>query len=108
MSGSQFETVKDQVLGLWRELLGAPEAGSEENFFEAGGSSLLAARLASRLSAQLDCRVSAADILAYPSPRKLAEKLTGQQATLDRDGSKQRANQQRNAFAIRRPTRVTR
>ncbi len=101
-------TVEEQVLLLWRETIGAPEASPDENFFEAGGTSLVAARLASRLTAQLETRVAAADILAHPTVRKLAARLSGQQATLDRAGSNQRASQQRNAFAVSRPARITR
>ncbi len=100
--------VEEQVLLLWREILGAPEASSDENFFEAGGTSLVAARLASRLSARLEFRVAAADILSNPTARKLAAKLAGKQVTLDRSGSNERASQQRNAFAVSRPTRVIR
>jgi hypothetical protein len=38
-----------EVLAIFRQLLGAPQLGPEQNFFESGGSSLLAARLAARL-----------------------------------------------------------
>lgn len=107
-NGLESAGVEEQVLALWREVLGAPEASADENFFEAGGTSLVATRLASRLTTQLAMRVTAAEILAHPSARKLAAKLTGQQATLDRSGSDQRALQQRKAFAVNRPSRVTR
>ncbi len=107
-SSLQFSATEQQVLNLWREILGAPEASPDENFFEAGGTSLVAARLASRLSTQLEYRVAAADILAYPTVRKLTQRLTGEQAVLDRAVSNQRASQQRNAFAGSRPARVTR
>ena len=107
-SSLQIAAVEDQVLTLWREVLGAPEASADENFFEAGGTSLVATRLASRLSTQLAIKVTAAEILAHPSARKLAAKLTGQQATIDRAGSDQRALQQRKAFALNRPSRVIR
>lgn len=107
-SNLTVSTVEEQILTLWREILGDQDASADENFFEAGGTSLVAARLASRLSSQLNFRVAAADILAHPTVRKLAQKLAGLQATLDRDGSNQRASQQRNAFAMRRPARSTR
>jgi hypothetical protein len=89
-------------------MLGAVEVSPDDNFFEAGGTSLLAARIASRLTTALACRVSAADILAHPSARKLAQKLGGKETSLDRNVSQDRAAMQRNAFAIGRSVRVPR
>jgi hypothetical protein len=60
-----------EVLAIFRQLLGAPLLGPEQNFFESGGSSLLAARLAARLrsSGVLDVPTSA--IFSAPTARAL-------------------------------------
>jgi hypothetical protein len=60
-----------EVLEIFRQLLGAPQLGPEQNFFESGGSSLLAARLAARLrtSGVLDVATSA--VFAAPTARAL-------------------------------------
>jgi hypothetical protein len=60
-----------EVLAIFRQLLGAPQLGPEQNFFESGGSSLLAARLAARLrtSGVLDVPTSA--VFAAPTARAL-------------------------------------
>jgi acyl carrier protein len=92
-----------QLLAVWQEVLGAPEVGADgtdidENFFDAGGTSLTAARLAARIKTQLGCVVTAADILAHPSVRALAKKLAGSDAGLDRAASDRRAAMQRKAF----------
>jgi hypothetical protein len=89
-------------------MLGDVDTSADDNFFEAGGTSLLAARIASRLTAALACRVSAADILAHPSARKLAQKLSGNETSLDRNASQERAAMQRSAFAFGRPLRAPR
>jgi hypothetical protein len=94
-----------ELLAVWRETLGAPDAGIDENFFDAGGTSLLAARLAARIKAQLGCMLSAADILSHPSVRQLAKKLSGSEPALDRGASDRRAAMQRKAFTATRPTR---
>jgi hypothetical protein len=61
-----------EVLEIFRQLLGAPQLRPEQNFFESGGSSLLAARLAARLrsSGVLDVPTSA--VFAAPTARALA------------------------------------
>jgi len=103
--GDAFEA---QLLLLWREGLGNPEASPEENFFDAGGTSLLAARLATRLTAALGRAVTAADILAHPSVRSLAEKLTCGAGNVDRSSGEKRALRQRGAFQLLRQGRASR
>ena len=94
-----------ELLVIWRETLGASDASLDENFFDAGGTSLLAARLAARIKAQLGCAISAADILSHPSVRQLARKLGGGEVALDRSASDRRAAMQRRAFTATRPAR---
>ncbi len=60
-----------QVLAVFRQILGAPELGPEQNFFEAGGSSLLAARLATRLRTAGVLDIPASAIFAAPTARLL-------------------------------------
>ncbi|PHQ53086.1 hypothetical protein BLA24_03775 [Streptomyces cinnamoneus] len=60
------------VAALWRELLGAPPATADENFFDAGGHSLLAVRLAGRLEATAGRRVPLRRILGAPTVRGIA------------------------------------
>ncbi len=61
------------VLAIFRQMLAAPALGPEDNFFEAGGTSLLAARLMSRLRAEhlLDLPVST--LFAAPTARSLTQ-----------------------------------
>jgi acyl carrier protein len=98
------------LLAVWQDILGAPEAGAgadiDENFFDAGGTSLTAARLAVRIKTQLGCVVTAADIFAHPSVRALAKKLAGGEAVLDRTASDRRAAMQRRAFTNPRQTKA--
>ncbi|MFL6426775.1 MAG: phosphopantetheine-binding protein [Acidobacteriaceae bacterium] len=100
-----------EVLAIFRQLLGAPQLGPEHNFFESGGSSLLAARLAARLrtSGVLDVPTSA--IFAAPTARALAryaEASASQESgvnasTARRSPAADRGARQRAAFARLRP-----
>jgi hypothetical protein len=60
-----------EVLDIFRQLLGAPLLGPEQNFFESGGSSLLAARLAARLRASGVLDVPTSAVFAAPTARAL-------------------------------------
>ncbi|MFI1972304.1 non-ribosomal peptide synthetase [Streptomyces cinnamoneus] len=73
--GSDFapaDATEAAVAALWRELLGAPPATADENFFDAGGHSLLAVRLAGRLEATAGRRVPLRRILGAPTVRGIA------------------------------------
>ncbi|MGA5410367.1 amino acid adenylation domain-containing protein [Streptomyces lavendulocolor] len=65
------------VLGLFREVLGAPELGPDDDFFEHGGQSLLAMRLLARLREFLPSAAGlrASALLRCPTPRLLAGTL---------------------------------
>ena len=59
------------VLAIFRQLLQTPALGPQQNFFEAGGSSLLAARLAARLRSAGVLDVPTSAIFAAPTARAL-------------------------------------
>ncbi|MFJ5723183.1 AMP-binding protein [Streptomyces sp. NPDC093149] len=60
------------VAALWQELLGAPPASADQNFFDAGGHSLLAVRLANRLASTAGRRVPLRRILGAPTVTAIA------------------------------------
>ncbi|MFD0339784.1 AMP-binding protein [Streptomyces sp. NPDC127117] len=60
------------VSALWQELLGAPPASADQNFFDAGGHSLLAVRLANRLAATAGRRIPLRRILGAPTVTAIA------------------------------------
>lgn len=51
---------------LWAEIVGRPPADQQTNFFESGGNSLAAARLANRIRSRLGRSIGVSDILAHP------------------------------------------
>ena len=89
------------IAGVWREVLQLQEVGTEDNFFDLGGHSLLMVRAHRRLQEALHGDLSLVDLFKYPTIRSLAEHLAGQEP-----GSapevQDRARRQREALSRRR------
>lgn len=67
--GSKLER---ELLALWRSILEVPELDVEQDFFAAGGHSLLAVRAADEIERALGCRCSVIDLVDNPVVRELA------------------------------------
>ncbi|HTZ45345.1 MAG TPA: condensation domain-containing protein [Jatrophihabitans sp.] len=63
------------VVDAWTELLGAPPAGPDADFFDAGGNSLRVLRLAELLEAAGGRRLELLGWLAEPTPRRLVDQF---------------------------------
>lgn len=70
------EAIESRMAEIWKELL-PDEIGLEDNFFEAGGHSLLAMQLLDKLR-EVWPQLTLTDIFAYPTVRSLSGYLTGQ------------------------------
>ncbi|GKT95945.1 AMP-binding enzyme [Colletotrichum tofieldiae] len=66
--------VEEALCEEFAEVLGVA-TGITDNFFNLGGQSLMAAKLASRISRRLDIHVSVKDIFDKPAPADLASKI---------------------------------
>ena len=68
--------VEEALAELWKSVLGVPEAGIHDNFFERGGHSLLATQLVSRMREVFDVEVSLRVLFERPTIMGLAEEVT--------------------------------
>jgi amino acid adenylation domain-containing protein len=96
---------EQRVAAIWAELLGRA-VGATENFFDAGGNSLLLVRLRERLRAEFRCEAGVVDLFRHPTVRAMAEYLTdagSDGASLgDAAAERGRARQQARLLAGRR------
>jgi amino acid adenylation domain-containing protein len=75
-----------ELAEVWRELLGAETVGVEDDFFEVGGHSLLAAQLAARVRARLGFDCSVRDVFEEPTLAGLARRLDATSGSGSRPG----------------------
>lgn len=80
------------VKELWREVLDIEITSITQNFFELGGSSLLAITLANKLTEKLGYAINVLDIFNYPTIIKFSKMLSTQIATRDIVPTTQTAN----------------
>ena len=60
---------------IWRECLGVAEVGTNDNFFDLGGHSLLLVRVHDRLREQFKAELRLVDLFRFPTVALLAAKL---------------------------------
>ncbi len=90
--------IEELLAGIWAELLGRDRIGVDDDFFAAGGHSLLAARLTGRLRAAFGVDLPLAEVFAHPTVAALARE--------DRAGRAARATARRRPPWSRRAGRA--
>jgi amino acid adenylation domain-containing protein/FkbM family methyltransferase len=68
--------VEQRMLDVWRDVLGRADVGLDDGFFTVGGQSVLATRLASRVSAQFQVELPVRAVFEHPTVTALAAAVT--------------------------------
>jgi acyl carrier protein len=79
----QSRSVLSTIHGIWVELLGVPDIGVDEDFFDAGGHSLIAIRMLSRVHKELGVRFELTTIFDAPTISALADEVRKARPDLD-------------------------
>ncbi|MFI8399402.1 amino acid adenylation domain-containing protein [Streptomyces sp. NPDC085463] len=68
---------EELVADLWRDVLGAPRVGPEDNFFNLGGHSLMATQVVSRIRRVFGCEIALRTLFEKQTVRELAAHIDG-------------------------------
>jgi acyl carrier protein len=99
-AGSGLETA---LLNIWRKVLGRPRIGMNDNFFEAGGTSLRAVQVIATIKKELKQTLSIVSLFECPTVALLAARLGATTRTKDKDDGKAALRgQQRRHQAVKR------
>ena len=93
------------ILAIWRDALQRPELTLDENFFDAGGTSLLALRALPRIRAATGCELVAIDLFQFPNVRRLAALVSSRLHGGESGARLNRADLRRGLRARRRDAR---
>lgn len=74
-NGDRLDAQQEKIADIWRELLGVTQVGAHDNFFDIGGHSLLAAKLATMLSERFEVKTYVRDVYDYPNVAALTQAL---------------------------------
>ncbi|HVS00110.1 MAG TPA: SDR family oxidoreductase, partial [Thermoanaerobaculia bacterium] len=69
--------LEEELAEVWREVLGIPDLGVNEGFYDLGGDSLVGLTLAGRIERRFGVAVGLAEILECGTVASLAERLAG-------------------------------
>ena len=69
-------TLEATLTNIWRKVLGRPRVGVNDNFFEAGGTSLKAVRVIAMIKKELNQTLSIVSLFECPTVTLLAAKLS--------------------------------
>jgi enterobactin synthetase component F len=95
------------LLNIWRKVLGRPRIGMDDNFFEAGGTSLRAVQVIATIKKELKQTLSIVSLFECPTVALLAARLDGRTRTKDEnadDGKAALRGAQRRYKTVKRKT----
>jgi amino acid adenylation domain-containing protein len=69
---NKSDVIEDKIKSIWKDLLGIDNIGLNDNFFDAGGNSLLMGRMQLKINHTFQENISIVDVFQYPTIASLA------------------------------------
>lgn len=69
---AEWTPLQEKLAAIWREVIGLPEVGLNDNFFDLGGHSVLVTQIVARIRKSLNIHLSLRSIFDYPTIAELS------------------------------------
>ena len=93
------------LVELWQDILGLEKVGTEDNFFDLGGHSLLVVKLHREVKARVDQPIALTDLYRFTTIGSLSQHLSSGGERVELKSETDRAKRRREALAGRRRRR---
>ncbi|RLM20980.1 thioester reductase [Brenneria alni] len=67
--------IENNIISIWRTVLNNQDVSPLENFFDAGGNSLLMSKVYREIKNKMDVPISIVDLFQYPTVRMLSQRI---------------------------------
>lgn len=75
LNNRQDSEVEKQIIAIWKSVLDVKKIAVDENFFDAGGNSLLMSKVHRQIKKQLDIPINIIDLFQCPTVESLSNNI---------------------------------
>ncbi|MFJ5483390.1 phosphopantetheine-binding protein [Pectobacterium actinidiae] len=68
--------IEKNIISIWRNVLNNPKVSIQENFFDAGGNSLLMSKVYREIKNKIESPISIVDLFQYPTVQMLSKRIS--------------------------------
>ncbi|GLT18782.1 hypothetical protein GCM10007938_25630 [Vibrio zhanjiangensis] len=75
LTNRQDSEIENQIAAIWQSVLEVKKIATDENFFEAGGNSLLMSKVHRQIKKQFDIPINIIDLFQCPTVESLSKNI---------------------------------
>ena len=75
LNNRQDSDVEKKIIAIWKSVLDVKKIAVDENFFDAGGNSLLMSKVHRQIKKQLDIPINIIDLFQCPTVESLSKNI---------------------------------
>ncbi|RSD28379.1 phosphopantetheine-binding protein [Vibrio pectenicida] len=75
LNSRQDSEIENQIIAIWKSVLEVKKITIDENFFEAGGNSLLMSKVHRQIKKQFDIPINIIDLFQCPTVESLSKNI---------------------------------